>query len=406
MNMWMILKISIKALNKNKVRSILTMLGIIIGVGAVIAMVSLGQGAQRQVQESIASMGTNSLRVMAGSMRTFGIHSGAGSINTLTPEDFDAMAAECPAVKLVSPNASTSAQVVFGNQNWGTRIDGYNQNLPDIRNWQVASGTFFTEGQVKNAARVAVLGQTVVDQLFGGSDPIGQTIRIKNLTFQVLGVLAKKGQTAWGQDQDDTVIVPYTTVMKKFLRGVLYVQSGSVGAVSARATYAAQEQISQLLRQRHRLGPFQDDDFTVRNLSEIADTADATNRIMTALLASIAAVSLLVGGIGIMNIMLVAVSERTREIGIRMAIGARPNHVRIQFLSESILLCIWGGILGLFAGLGGSIGMAKILGWPTLVSYNSVFISIFFSAAIGIFFGYYPAHKAAAMDPIEALRYE
>jgi putative ABC transport system permease protein len=406
MNFWMLLKISLKALSKNKVRSVLTMLGIIIGVGAVIAMVSLGQGAQRQVQESIAAMGTNSLRVMAGSMRTFGMHAGAGSINTLTPEDFDAMVAECPAVKLVSPNASTSAQVVFGNQNWGTRVDGYNQNLPEIRNWQVASGTFFTDGQVKNASRVAVLGQTVVDQLFGGSDPVGQTIRIKNLPFQVVGVLTKKGQTAWGQDQDDTVIVPYTTVLKKFLRGVLYVQSGSVGAVSARATYAAQEQITQLLRQRHRLGPFQDDDFTVRNLSEIADTAEATNRIMTALLASIAAVSLLVGGIGIMNIMLVAVSERTREIGIRMAIGARPNHIRIQFLTESILLCTWGGILGLFLGLTGSIGMAKILGWPTLVSYNSIFISIIFSAAIGIFFGYYPAHKAAAMDPIEALRYE
>ncbi len=269
----------------------------------------------------------------------------------------------------------------------------------------MASGIFFTEGQVKNAARVAVLGQTVVDQLFGGSDPIGQTIRIKNLSFQVLGVLAKKGQTAWGQDQDDTVIVPYTTIMKKFLRGVLYVQSGSVGAVPAPLMRPRSKSPS-CLRQRHRLGHFQDDDFTVRNLSEIADTPDATNRIMTAWLASIAAVSLIVGGIGIMNIMLVAVSERTREIGIRMAIGARPNHVRIQFLSESILLCIWSAILGLFVGLGGSIGMAKILGWPTLVSYNSIFISILFSAAIGIFFGYYPAHKAAAMDPIEALHYE
>jgi putative ABC transport system permease protein len=406
MNFWMLLKISLKALNKNKVRSILTMLGIIIGVGAVIAMVSLGQGAQQQVQESIAAMGTNSLRVFAGSMRSFGMHGGAGSINTLTPGDFDSILAECPAVKLVSPSASTSAQVVFGNQNWSTRIEGYNESLPELRNWSLASGTFFTDAHVKAASRVAVIGQTIVDQLFGGSDPVGQTIRIKNLPFQVLGVLSKKGQTAWGQDQDDTVIVPYTAVMKKFQRGVMWVQNGTVAAVSAKATYVAQQQITQLLRQRHRLGPFQDDDFSVRNLSEIAETAEATNRIMTALLASIAAVSLIVGGIGIMNIMLVAVSERTREIGIRMAIGARPNHVRIQFLAESILLCIWGGILGLLLGVAGSFGMAKILGWPTLISYNSIFISIFFSGAIGVFFGYYPAHKAAAMDPIEALRYE
>jgi putative ABC transport system permease protein len=402
----MILKIALKALNRNKIRSVLTMLGIIIGVGAVIAMVSLGKGAQRQVQEEIAAMGTNSLRVFAGSMRTWGMRSGAGTTNTLTPEDFEAIQSECPAVQSVSPSNSTAGQVVFGNQNWNTRIEGYNQNLSTLRNWRVVQGTFFEESHVKTGARVAIIGQTVLRELFAGGDPVGQTIRIKGLPFQVLGVLDGKGQSPWGQDLDDTVIVPYTTIQKKFQHGTLYVQSGLVSAVSARATYAAQEQITALLRQRHRLGSFQDDDFTVRNLSEVAETAEATNRIMTTLLASIAAVSLLVGGIGIMNIMLVAVSERTREIGIRMAIGARPGHVRVQFLSESIVLCVLGGFLGLLLGVGGSVGISQFLGWPTLVSPNSILISVFFSGAIGIFFGYYPAHKAAALDPIDALRYE
>jgi putative ABC transport system permease protein len=406
MSFWMILRISLKALNRNKIRSVLTMLGIIIGVGAVIAMVSVGQGAQRQVQEEIAAMGTNTLMVWTGSMRSMGVRGGTGTMNTLTAEDFEAMLYECPAVKAVSPSASTMGQVVFGDQNWSTRIEGYNEQLPTLRNWPVVRGSFFDESHVKSSARVAVLGQTVVNQLFGGSDPVGQTIRIKNLPFRVLGVLDKKGFNAWGRDQDDTIMVPYTAVQKKFQGGVLYVQSGIVGAASARATYAAQEQITALLRQRHHLGPFQDDDFTVRNLSEIAETAEATNRIMTTLLASIAAVSLLVGGIGIMNIMLVAVSERTREIGIRMAIGARPSHVRVQFLSESIVLCICGGILGLALGLVASVSLSRFLDWPTLISPNSIIISILFSGGIGIFFGYYPAHKAAALDPIEALRYE
>ena len=406
MNLLMTFRIALKALNRNKVRSVLTMLGIIIGVGAVIAMVSLGKGAQRQVQEEIASMGTNTLMVWTGSARSWGVRSGMGSMNTLTVEDFDAILRECPAVKLVSPSASTMAQVVFGNQNWNSRIEGFNEQLPALRNWKVFQGSFFDESHVKAAARVAVLGQTVVDQLFGGSDPVGQTIRIRNLPFQVLGVLEKKGFNAFGRDQDDTILVPFTTVQKKFLTSVLYVQSGIVGAISARATYAAQEQITELLRQRHHIGPAQDDDFTVRNLSEIAEAAEATNRILTGLLASIAAVSLLVGGIGIMNIMLVAVTERTREIGIRMAIGARPSHVRIQFLTESIVLCIVGGFIGLALGVTASISLSQLMGWPTLISPNSILISVFFSAFIGIFFGYYPAHKAAALDPIEALRYE
>ena len=406
MNYWMILKISLKALNRNKVRSALTMLGIIIGVSAVIAMVSLGEGARRQIQEEIASLGDSTVWVRAGSRRSWGVRSASGTMNTLKAADFDAMLNECPAVKAVSPSARSMAQVVFGNQNWNTRIEGYNELYPEMRNWIIAQGSFFDDSQVKAAARVAVLGNTVWQELFAGSDPVGQTIRVKNLSFQVIGTFKAKGYNSWGRDQDDVIIVPYTTVQKKFLGGALHVESGLVQAVNSRATYAAEEQIRALLRQRHRLGPFQDDDFMIRNLSEIGEAAEATNRMMGGLLAVIASVSLLVGGIGIMNIMLVAVSERTREIGIRMAIGARPSHVRIQFLSESIGLCLLGGILGLLLGVAVSVGIPLWLGWPTVISINSVIISIFFSAAIGIFFGYYPAHKAAALDPIEALRYE
>jgi putative ABC transport system permease protein len=406
MGIWMILKISLKSLGRNKIRSILTMLGIIIGVAAVITMVSLGQGAQRQVQEEIAAMGTNTLWIRAGSRRSWGIRSGSGTMNTLNAADFDAIAQEVPTVQAVSPSASTMAQVVFGNQNWNTRIEGYNEQYPLLRNWPLTQGSFFEESHVKTASRVAVLGQTVVDELFGGGDPVGQTIRVKNLPFQVLGVLKKKGANNWGRDQDDTIIVPYTTVQKKFQGGVLYVQSGLISAVSARASFAAQEQITALLRQRHDLGSAQANDFRVRNLSEFAERAEATNRIMTNLLASIAAVSLLVGGIGIMNIMLVSVTERTREIGIRMAIGARPGHVRIQFLAEAIVLCLVGGFIGLGMGLGGSVLVSQAMGWPTQISPNSIVVSIIFSAAIGVFFGYYPAHKAARLDPIEALHYE
>ena len=274
MNWFMTFRIALKALNRNKIRSILTMLGIIIGVGAVIAMVSLGKGAQHQIQEEIASMGTNTLMVWTGTTRNWGIRGGAGTMNTLTVDDFEAILRECPTVKMVSPSANSMAQVVFGNQNWNSRIEGFNEQLPALRNWKVSQGSFFDESHVKTAARVAVLGQTVVTQLFDGADPVGQTIRIRNLPFQVIGVLEKKGFNAFGRDQDDTIIVPFTTVQKKFQTSVQYVQSGIVGAVSARATYAAQEQITELLRQRHHVGPTQDNDFTVRNLSEVAEAAE------------------------------------------------------------------------------------------------------------------------------------
>jgi len=402
----MILKISLKALGRNKVRSLLTMLGIIIGVGAVITMVSLGKGAQKQVEDEIASMGTNILWIRAGSRRSWGIRGGSGTMNTLTSADFEAIVQECPTVKGSSPSASTMAQVVYGNQNWATRIEGYNEQYLSLRNWKMATGIPFDESHVSTASRVAVLGQSVANELFTGGDPIGETIRIKNLPFRVLGVMAPKGSNAWGRDQDDVIIVPYTTVQKKFQRGVLYVQSGIVQAVNSAASYAAKEQITELLRQRHRLGAEKDNDFSVGNLSEFADAAESANKVMTSLLASIAAVSLLVGGIGIMNIMLVAVSERTREIGIRMAIGARPSHIRVQFLVESVLLCLCGGLLGMALGIGGSVGVGVFLGWPTQIPINSVIVSLGFAATIGIFFGYYPAHKAARLDPIEALRYE
>jgi putative ABC transport system permease protein len=406
MSLWMTLKIALSALGRNKVRSLLTMLGIIIGVGAVIATVSLGQGARQQVQQEIASMGTDTLSVRAGSSRSWGIRGGSGTTNTLTVQDFEAILLECPAVRAVSPSVRITTQVVFGNQNWNARIEGYNEQYPSLRNWDVVMGRFFDAGQVKLARRVAVLGQTAWKELFEGNNPIGRSIRIHNLPFQVLGVLDRKGFDAWGRDQDDVILVPYTTIQKKFLRGVPYVDSGIIGAVNAKATSLAEQQVTALLRERHRLTPHEENDFRVRNLGEIAEAADATNRTLTMLLASIAAVSLVVGGIGIMNIMLVAVTERTREIGIRMAIGARPNAVKLQFLSESVVLCLCGGILGLALGVGTAISMSHFLNWPTLISIDFVVISILFSTTIGVGFGYYPAYRAARMDPIDALRYE
>jgi putative ABC transport system permease protein len=402
----MTLKIALSALGRNKVRSLLTMLGIIIGVGAVIATVSLGHGARQQVQQEIASMGTDTLSVRAGSSRSWGIRGGSGTTNTLTVQDFEAILLECPAVRAVSPSVRITTQVVFGNQNWNARIEGYNEQYPSLRNWDVVMGRFFDAGQVKLARRVAVLGQTAWKELFEGNNPIGRSIRIHNLPFQVLGVLDRKGFDAWGRDQDDVILVPYTTIQKKFLRGVPYVDSGIIGAVNAKATSLAEQQVTALLRERHRLTPHEENDFRVRNLGEIAEAADATNRTLTMLLASIAAVSLVVGGIGIMNIMLVAVTERTREIGIRMAIGARPNAVKLQFLSESVVLCLCGGILGLALGVGTAISMSHFLNWPTLISIDFVVISILFSTTIGVGFGYYPAYRAARMDPIDALRYE
>lgn len=407
MNLFLTIRIAIRALTRNKLRSSLTMLGIMIGVGAVIANIAIGQGASSQAQASIANMGNNMLFVMSGSMNTGGMRGGAGSSNTLTPDDAAAIATDCPAVRAVSPGVRANGQLVFGNQNWvaSSGIQGANEKYPDIRSWPIATGEFFTEGDVRTAARVCVIGKTVADNLFAGNDPVGLTMRIRNLPFRVIGVLSSKGQNQYGQDQDDTVIVPYTAAQKKML-SITYINQVMVSAVSPSATYTAESQITDLLRQRHKLGPNQDNDFTVRNLTDIAELADANAKIFTNLLASIAGVSLLVGGIGIMNIMLVSVTERTREIGIRMAIGARSKAIRRQFLIESITLSLAGGILGIALGVAASIVISNTLSWPTLISPVSIFASVIFSAFVGVAFGYYPARKAAGLDPIEALRYE
>ncbi len=407
MNFLMTFRIAFRALARNKMRSALTMLGIIIGVGAVIAVFSIGQGAQASIQEQISSMGTNMLTVFSGSMNMGGVRSGTGSTstNTLTVEDLEAIKREIPTVAMVSPSVGASAQLVFGNQNWNARIQGVSEDYPKIRKWQIQSGEFVSDGDVRTAARVVVLGQTVVDNLFPGIDPIGQMLRVRELPFRVIGVMARRGMDAGGRDQDDTLFAPYTTVQKKLL-SITHIQMANISAISPSATYTAQEQITELLRQRHKLGPNQDNDFMVRNMTDVAETADETSRTMTYLLISIALVSLMVGGIGIMNIMLVSVTERTREIGIRMAIGARSSAVRTQFLIESIVLSVTGGALGIIIGITFSILIPRMLGWPTLVSFGSILVSVIFSATIGIFFGYYPARKAAGLDPIEALRYE
>lgn len=407
MNLLLTFRIAIRALSRNKMRSGLTMLGIIIGVGAVIAMVGIGQGASATIQSSIANLGNNMLYVMSGSMTTGGMRGGAGSSNNLTPEDAAAIEAECPAVRAVSPGVRANGQLVFGNQNWvaSSQIQGTNEKFPEIRLWPVTSGEFFTEGDVRTAARVCVIGKTIADNLFAGNDPIGQTMRIRNLPFRVIGVLGTKGQNQYGQDQDDTVIVPYTTAQKKMLSRS-DINQIMVSAISPSATFTAEKQITDLLRQRHKLGGNQENDFFVRNLTDVAEIADAQSKIMTNLLASIAGVSLLVGGIGIMNIMLVSVTERTREIGIRMAIGARSKAIRRQFLIESVTLSVVGGIFGIAFGVAASITISKTLNWPTLISPLSIFAAVIFSVLVGVSFGYYPARKAASLDPIEALRYE
>jgi putative ABC transport system permease protein len=403
----MIIRVAFRALVRNKMRAILTMLGIIIGVGAVIAMVSIGQGAQASVQAQIESIGTNLLFVSAGAQNVGGVRSGTGDsgTNTLSVEDLDAIKREVPSVSMVTPTVNSRTQLVVGNMNWNTSLQGVSEQYPEVRKWTIQSGSFFTDADVRTAARVIVIGQTIADNLFPGMDPVGQTLRVANLPFRVTGVMIRKGQDQQGRDQDDIAFAPYTTVQKKVL-GSPRLQIAYASAISQDATYTAQEQITELLRQRHKLGTNEPNDFTVRNMTDIAEAANETNNTMTLLLACIASVSLLVGGIGIMNIMLVSVTERTREIGIRMAIGARSSAVRSQFLIESIVLSLTGGFIGIVLGVAVSLSIPKFLGWPTLVSSLAIIGSVIFSAAVGIFFGYYPARKAAGLDPIEALRYE
>ena len=407
MDLKMIIRVAFRALVRNKMRAALTMLGIIIGVAAVIAMVSIGQGAQASVQAQIEGIGTNLLFVSAGAQNVGGVRSGTGDsgTNTLTVEDLDAVKREVPSVSMVTPAVNARSQLVAGNMNWNTSMQGVSEQYPEIRKWTVQSGTFFTDADVRSAARVIVIGQTIADSLFPGADAVGETLRVSSLPFRVVGVMARKGQDQQGRDQDDVAFAPYTTVQKKIL-GSPRLQIAYVSAISQDATYTAQQQITDLLRQRHKLTANEGNDFTVRNMTDIAEAANETNNTMTILLACIASVSLLVGGIGIMNIMLVSVTERTREIGIRMAIGARSSAVRSQFLIESIVLSLTGGFIGIVLGIIVSVAIPKLVGWPTLISSLAVIGSVIFSAAVGIFFGYYPARKAAALDPIEALRYE
>ena len=407
MNLLMIIRVALRALVRNKMRAMLTMLGIIIGVAAVIAMVSIGQGAQASVQAQIEGIGTNLLFLSAGAQNVGGVRSGTGDsgTNTLTVEDLEAIRREVPSVSMVTPTINARSQLVAGNMNWNTQVQGVSEQYPEVRKWTIQSGEFFSETDVRTAARVIVVGQTIGDNLFPGMDPVGQTVRVANLPFRIVGVMVRKGQDQQGRDQDDTAFAPYTTVQKKIL-GNTNLRIAYVSAISQDATYTAQQQITELLRQRHKLTASEGDDFTVRNMTDIAEAANETNNTMTILLACIASVSLLVGGIGIMNIMLVSVTERTREIGIRMAIGARSSAVRSQFLIESIVLSVMGGLIGIMLGIGLSLAIPTLLGWPTLISSLAIVGSVLFSVAVGVFFGYYPARKAASLDPIEALRYE
>ena len=381
------------------------MLGIIIGVGAVIATVGVGQGAQKQVQDQIASLGTNLLYISSGSVSKGGIRMGGGATKTLVGDDMKAILQEVPLIGQAAPGASTRSQVVSDNQNWYTSVTGTEPQYFDIRNWSFAQGSNFSMEDVTRASNVVVLGDTVQQNLFGGGNAVGQTVRIGTLPFQVVGVLVPKGQSGLGQDQDDGVYVPITTLQKK-ITGQDWLQYIMASATSQPASYAAQSQITALLRDRHRIRNSQPEDFTVRNLADVAQLADASSRIMTLLLASIAGVSLLVGGIGIMNIMLVSVTERTREIGIRIAIGATESDVLRQFLSESVVLSVAGGLVGILCGVGASITITRVLGWNILISPAAMVAAVVFSMAVGIFFGFYPARKAALLDPIEALRFE
>jgi len=394
-----------RALARNKLRSVLTMLGIIIGVGAIIAMLGVGQGAQKTMQDQIQAMGSNMLFVGAGTVTRSGMHMGWGSTKTLVYDDMLAILRECPAAHAAAPGSNSNAQIVFGNDNWATRLNGTEPQYFEIRSWAMQEGSAFTQNDVEMSATVAVIGETVRKNLFGAMDPLGQTIRINHLPFRVTGVLTPKGTSAaMGDDQDDIILIPLTTLQKK-VTGQPWLRWIMVSAESRQGSYAAQQQITSLLRERHRIRPGDDADFFVRNLADLADVADEAGRVMTLLLASIASVSLLVGGIGIMNIMLVSVTERTREIGIRISVGATEGNVQQQFLVEAVVLSLLGGIIGICFGLLASFVITRTLGWPVLVSPIVILISVAFSMAVGVFFGYYPARKAARLDPIEALRY-
>ena len=410
MSLWQSVRIAGRALRVNKLRSVLTMLGIIIGVAAVIAMVGVGSGAKARVAEQIQSLGSNLIIVLSGSVTSSGIRLGTGSQLTISEDDAAAIAREVPLVQVAAPAVRGTAQVVYGNLNWATVIQGVTPDYFEARDWPLTDGRGINPEDVEGATKIALVGQTTALNLFGEAEPLGQIIRIKKVPFTVVGTLSRKGQNSWGQDQDDVIMIPISTAKKKVL-GVSQANPRSVGSISVKVRpdedmAEAESQIRALLRQRHRLQPFQDDDFWLRNLSEVLQAQEEQQQVMSYLLAAIASVSLLIGGIGIMNIMLVSVTERTREIGLRMAVGARRRHILLQFLIEAVTLSLIGGIIGIALGLSGSRAISYFAEWRTLVMPDTIVLAFGFAAAIGIFFGFYPARKAARLDPIEALRYE
>ena len=400
--------VAFRQLQANKMRSFLTMLGIIIGIAAVIAMVAIGAGASKVISDQIASIGSNLLLVLPGSVTSGGLRSGSGGTPTLTYDDARAIAAECPSVANVSPNVRGTGQVVYGNQNWSTIVMGCTPENLVVRNWSLSAGRNISQSDVDGATKTCLIGQTVAENLFGAEDPVGRIIRIKKIPFMVIGILEGKGQTPQGQDQDDVIYIPITTAQRKVFGSQF---PGTVGSVMIQARSEdvldkAEEEVTELLDQRHRIGPSRERDFTVRNLSELLAVREESSTVMSVLLGAVASISLIVGGIGIMNIMLVSVTERTREIGIRLAIGAKKRDILLQFLTEAVLLTTVGGIIGMGLGVVSAMIISKVMEWPTLISTSAVLIAFLFSSGVGVFFGFYPARKAAGLNPIEALRYE
>jgi putative ABC transport system permease protein len=400
-----LIKVAFKSIVKNKMRTLLTMLGIIIGVGAVIVMVAIGKGAEQRIQNQIASMGTNLIMVFPGSMQQRGVHMGPDQGSRLTLDDVDRVRKNSTLLDAVSPVVRTGVQVIGGSGNWSTAVWGGSDEYLSIRDWKMSSGDFFTANDVRAQNKVCVIGQTIVKNLFANEDPIGQQIRLRNVPFKIIGVLKERGQSAFGQDQDDLIIAPYSTVYYR-LSGEPHIDQILAKAASLEQMDQAQAEITAIMRESHKLEEGADADFTVRNQTDIASTAQETTKVLTILLASIASISLLVGGIGIMNIMLVSVTERTHEIGIRMAIGARSRDIMIQFLIEAIVLSLSGGLIGVLIGFGATYIVHLATEWNTVIAPANVLLSFGFAGAVGVFFGYYPARKAAALNPIEALRYE
>ena len=402
------LLIAVRALRVNKMRALLTMLGIIIGIAAVIIMVAIGAGASKMISDQISSIGSNLLLVLPGSTTSGGLRSGAGTTQTLTYDDAKAIKAECPSVEAVAPTVRGSGQVVYGNQNWSTVINGVTPEVITVRDWTLVAGRNLTQSDVDGATKNCLIGQTVADNLFGAADPVGKIIRIKKIPFTVIGLLGRKGQSPQGQDQDDVIYVPLRTAQRKLLGSQFpnVVGAMMIQAKDAEVLKKAEDEVRALLNQRHRMGPSREVDYTVRNLSEILAVSEQSSKVMSLLLGAVASISLVVGGIGIMNIMLVSVTERTREIGIRIAIGAKRRDILLQFLTEAVLLTTFGGIIGMVLGVAGARAVAALVGWPTLIAVDTIVIAFAFSAGVGVFFGFYPARKAASLNPIEALRYE